>query len=200
MTRDRKPNHIALVPNRAALRALTDEALVRACGVGDRAALAVLYERHVRDVVAFVGRMLGGADVELEDLVHATFVAVAGAAARFSGESSVRTWILGIAANQCRGSLRDRVRKRRALVALAEAPPLEPRRPDDLAEERELLQRLPAALAELDVDRRAAFMLCEVEGVSGVEAARILGCRPGTLWRRLFEARARLRALLEMKR
>ena len=45
-------------------------------------------------------------------------------------------------------------------------------------------------------DLRAAFVLCDLEEMPGVEAARALDVRAGTLWRRLHEARRALRAAL----
>ena len=49
-------------------------------------------------------------------------------------------------------------------------------------------------LAALPVALRECFVLCQLEGVSGPEAARALGIRPGTLYRRIHDARQRLRA------
>jgi RNA polymerase sigma-70 factor (ECF subfamily) len=67
----------------------------------------------------------------------------------------------------------------------------------EAAERRELLARMGAALERLPHELKEAFLLCEVEELSGVEAARALDVRPGTLWRRLHEARKRLRAALD---
>ena len=39
--------------------------------------------------------------------------------------------------------------------------------------------------------------MCELEGIKGVEVARILGMREGTVWRKLHEARIKLRDALE---
>jgi DNA-directed RNA polymerase specialized sigma24 family protein len=56
--------------------------------------------------------------------------------------------------------------------------------------------RIERALERLSPEHRAAFLLCELEEVPGPEAASLLGVKVGTLWRRLSEARARLRAAL----
>jgi RNA polymerase sigma-70 factor (ECF subfamily) len=47
---------------------------------------------------------------------------------------------------------------------------------------------------QLPFDLRAAFILCDLEEMSGADAAATLDVRPGTLGRRLFEARRALRA------
>jgi RNA polymerase sigma-70 factor (ECF subfamily) len=41
------------------------------------------------------------------------------------------------------------------------------------------------------------YLMCDVEEIPGVEVARTLGLREGTLWRRLHDARRALRASLE---
>jgi DNA-directed RNA polymerase specialized sigma24 family protein len=61
----------------------------------------------------------------------------------------------------------------------------------------EALRRIERVLEALPHDLRVAFVLCDLEGISGVDAARTLGVRPGTVWRRLHEARKELRARLE---
>ena len=65
-----------------------------------------------------------------------------------------------------------------------------------LAAQGEMMERLSAALDALPHDLRVAFVLCDVEEVPGVEAARALGVRQGTMWRRLHDARKRLRDML----
>jgi len=39
-------------------------------------------------------------------------------------------------------------------------------------------------------------VLVYLEGIAGGEVARLLGVREGTIWKRLFQARARLRESL----
>jgi len=48
------------------------------------------------------------------------------------------------------------------------------------------------ALAELPEDQRAAVLLVDVEGYAVEEAARLLGCPPGTVKSRCSRGRARL--------
>jgi RNA polymerase sigma-70 factor (ECF subfamily) len=56
--------------------------------------------------------------------------------------------------------------------------------------------RLELSIAALPHELRTAFVMCELEDISGVEAARVLNWRPGTLWRRLHEARQALRRMI----
>jgi RNA polymerase sigma-70 factor (ECF subfamily) len=57
-----------------------------------------------------------------------------------------------------------------------------------------MAERVASALTQLRFDLRAAFILCDLEEMSGADAAATLNVRPGTLGRRLFEARRALRA------
>ena len=61
------------------------------------------------------------------------------------------------------------------------------------------MQRLLVALDDLPHDLREAFVMCDLEEVAGVDVARALGVREGTLWRRLHEARRALRCALTEK-
>ena len=172
---------------------VSDVALVEAIAGGSRDALGQLYDRHHRTVWRFTARLLGPQGPETDDVVQSTFLQVWRSAPRFEGRSQVRSWLLGIAHNLVRRHLRDRTRRRAAMTALASAPPPPAGDPD----RRLMLERVQAALQTLSPELRAAFVLCEFEQVRGVDAARILGVRPGTLWRRLHDARKRLRQALE---
>jgi RNA polymerase sigma-70 factor (ECF subfamily) len=176
---------------------ISEEALVAACALGDAAAMGALIDRFQAPVYRFVSRLLGSDGTDRDDVVQSTFVEVSRSAATFRGGSRVRVWIFGIAANLARNHIRSAVRRRRMEAALAAVP--EPRvvRPDDEAARRELLLQLNAALSRLPHNLREAFVLCDLEDVSGRDAAATLGVREGTIWRRVHEARRALRAAIE---
>ena len=102
----------------------------------------------------------------------------------------------------------DRYAALLALAAKAKALPSpekmsrdarEAHRPDDRVTHRQSLERLRAGIEELPYDFRVVFLLCDLEGLKGTEAARALGIPEGTVWRRLHEARTRLRAFVGME-
>ena len=133
--------------------------------------------------------------MEIDDLVQLTFLEAWRSAKRYGGRGAVRSYLFGIAANTVRHYIRGASRRR---AALADAPPpLQSSKPDDAAIRVQQMARLALALDELPHDLRAAYVLCDLEDVSGVEAARVLGVRAGTLWRRLHEARRALRDAIE---
>ncbi len=181
-------------------REMSDEALVAACGKGDAAALGALFDRHHAAVYRFVSRMSGVGARDLDDLVQNTFLSAQRAAVRFRGDSSARTWLFGIAANQVRHHVRGEARRRRGIEAWSDVRKADTPDRDAPARElerREQIGRLATAVQALPHDLRAAFVMCEVEGVSGAEAARALGVPKGTLWRRLHEVRKALSAAME---
>jgi RNA polymerase sigma-70 factor (ECF subfamily) len=196
-----KPAGGQLVPlrrrdeQRAAVSDISDEALLAACGIGDTAALGALFDRHHEAVYRLLSRLLRREPAEIDDLVQLTFLEAWRAAKKYSGRGAVRSYLFGIAANTVRHHVRGAVRRR---AAHADVPvPAPTGTPDAIAMRTQHLHRLAAALDELPHDLRAAYVLCELEDVPGVEAARVLGIRAGTLWRRLHEARRALRDAID---
>ena len=198
-----KPKHDGgqLVPlrrrdeQRAAVSDISDEALLAACGVGDTAALGALFDRHHEAVYRLLSRLLRTEPVEIDDLVQLTFLEAWRVAKKYSGRGAVRSYLYGIAANTVRHHIRGAARRR---AALADVPtPAPAGTPDTAAMHAQQVHRLAEALDELPHDLRAAYVLCDLEDVPGVEAARVLGIRAGTLWRRLHEARRALRDAID---
>jgi RNA polymerase sigma-70 factor (ECF subfamily) len=187
-------------PVKADPEQLDDVALLAACASRDRAAVTVFFRRFAGGVTAYLSRLIGAGHPDVDDVRQLTFLAAIVAAPAFNGQSAVRTWLLGIASNQAYNQLRSRRRSDEAVQRMARVPVLAPFiDPEQDAERRERGRRLEEALADLSPHHRAAFLLCDVEGVPGPEAARVLEVKLGTLWRRLSEARARLRARLNQE-
>jgi RNA polymerase sigma-70 factor (ECF subfamily) len=169
--------------------------LVLRCQEGDLRAFGALYDQYHRDVFRLVARLLGR-DSEIADIVQAAFVEISKSIHRFDGRSSLRTWIFGLVAHLAYKHIRRAVRRRRAMRGLGDWPHGSPIRPDEALERAEALQILERSLDELDPKRRVTFVLCAVEGLPPEEAATALGVPIGTVYRRLSEARAHLRAAL----
>jgi RNA polymerase sigma-70 factor (ECF subfamily) len=179
---------------------LSDEALLAACATGDTAALGALFDRFSVAVYRFVARLPTTDIGARDDLVQATFLEVRRTASRFRGGSSVKTWLLGVAANvarhQLRGERRRRVHQARFLDGLAAVPNSDDR-PDEQVDRKRLLAQIQTALARLPHDQQVAFILCDLEQLAGVDVARALEVPEGTLWRRLHHARKAMRAAIE---
>jgi RNA polymerase sigma-70 factor (ECF subfamily) len=180
---------------------LDDLALLRAAAAGDEHAAAAFFKRFHDPVLAFLSRLVGRDDLEIDDLVQATFLSALDAAERFEGRSQVRTWVLGIAANKARTHRRGSGRRRTAFAALpSDAQQQRPPSPSDGVKREQLRARLAAAVDTLSAREREAFLLCDVEGIGGSVAAETLGVPQGTMWRRLHDARSKLKRALAGER
>jgi len=187
-----------LARSRQAQQSSTDEELLGACAHGDAAALEELFHRHGDRVYRVLGRARGVHPRDLDDLVQSTFIEVFRAAPAYAGKSAVGTWLLGIAINIMRHHVRGESRRRSLVAAASDVLPTQVvwRLPDEAAARSQFLLRLERELAILPGDLQLVFTLCEIEGLRGVDVARLLGVPEGTVWRRLHAARTRLRAAL----
>jgi RNA polymerase sigma-70 factor (ECF subfamily) len=124
-----------------------------------------------------------GTPGEVEDLVQDTYVRALGALSRYRGEAPVRVWLLAIARRVCADHVRRRQRRRRLLERVGSQMTVSgvpaPEVVDDL-------------LDVLDTDRREAFVLTQLVGLSYAEAAAVVGCPIGTIRSRVARARADL--------
>ncbi len=148
-----------------------------------------IYELHFDFVWRFVGHR-GVPEAARDDVVQEIFLTVHRRLHSFEGQSSLRTWIGGIA----RLVARDYVRKKRhqpaAEFQLDEShfsstealPPDALERKDARLVLTEILARLPEA-------QREAFLAIELDQLSGQEAAELLGINENTLRTRLRAAR-----------
>ncbi|HEY3088999.1 MAG TPA: sigma-70 family RNA polymerase sigma factor [Jatrophihabitantaceae bacterium] len=115
-----------------------------------------------------------------DDLTQETYARAFASLHRFAGRSSARTWLLSIARRVCADAVRTAVRARS--VAPAERVAADP------AE----AVTVRALLAALDPERREAFVLTQLVGLSYAEAAEVCGCPVGTIRSRVARARADL--------
>ena len=152
---------------------------------GDRAAL----ERFVRATqhdVASLCRYLGDADTA-DDLVQETYQRAFTSLHRFRATGPAKHWLLTIARRTCADSARRRIRRRRLDQRVANlAHELEEQPLDSSAAE------LDELLLLLDDDRRAAFVLTQLNGLRYDEAAAVLDVPIGTIRSRVSRAREHL--------
>jgi len=159
----------------------------RIVGVGDESAFRELYRRHTPRLYQFVLRVMGGDELEAEDVVQDTWIRATRNLAGFRWESRFETWLTGIGLNLCRNRLRrggrwqdldeDRLRR-------VEAP---------AGEDRIDLER---AISLLPAGYRAVLILHDIEGFKHAEIAERLGVSSGTSKSQLWSARRHLRRLL----
>ena len=171
------------------------DALLEAAAHRDRDAIKELYLRHHAHVRAFARRLLGD-DASAEDLVHEVFVALPAAIPAFRGDGAFRSFLIAVAVNHARHHVRAAVRRRAAQARMAHEPRRLVPTPDQELEREELARALSRALDALPLDQRIAFVLCEVEERTSIEAAAIVGARAETVRARVFHAKRKLRDAL----
>ena len=160
--------------------------------------LADVYDAHHEALRTFALRLVGDEE-EAEDLVQETFLTLAQALRSYRGDSSLRTFVLGIAANHARHHVRAAARRRAAYArvrAEEEHGAVDVRTPEDGTDRRELAAALTRALDELPFDQRLALVLCEVEERTAAEAAKIAAAPEATMRTRVFHAKRKLREIL----
>lgn len=163
--------------------------LLLAAQAGDRHALERFVVESQHDVAA-VCRYLGDPD-NADDLVQETYARALAALHRFRATGPAKHWLLTIARRTCVDAIRRRARLRRLSAALERQPDAAP--PAHAAEQR---FELDAGLLALDRDRRAAFVLTQINGLRYEEAAELLGVPIGTIRSRVSRAREQLAAAL----
>lgn len=160
--------------------------LLLAARDGDRDALATFVARTQADVHRFC--VVLGSAASAEDLSQETYLRALGALPAFRGEAPARGWLLSIA----RRTAADRIRRRDARRRLHDRLPL----PDDTTPAPGDGVHTADLLGHLDPDRRAAFALTQLLGLSYAETADVLDCPVGTVRSRVARAREDLVALL----
>ncbi len=159
----------------------------------ERERLAAIYRQHF----AFVWRSLrrlGTPEHGIEDAFQDVFLVVARRLEDFEGRSSVQTWLFSIAMRVVKTHRRTAWRHRRKADRMVDdTPSLRPAGAEPHTQ-REAQLMLASLLDELDQDKRATYVLIELEGMTAVEVANEFGLNVNTVNTRLRAARKLLRA------
>lgn len=176
-----------------------DTVLLEGVAARNRDSFELLVARH-QDAVFRFARVITGSHEDAEDVLQETFLAAYRGAASYRGESSVRTWLLVIARN----AAFRMVRNRKPQTELDETGVWElglkagwgRTDPESLAIQAEQRAQLEAALSMLEPEAREVIVLRELEGLSGEDAASVLGLSTTAMKSRLHRARLKLAAAL----
>jgi RNA polymerase sigma-70 factor (ECF subfamily) len=158
-----------------------------------------VYERHFDFVWRNVRRM-GVSDGAVDDAVQDVFLVVHRRLGEFEGRSSLETWLFGIVLRVVRDHRRARARRdtRLAEVQVTAETIGQPsgEGPHDDVARRQAVALLYRLLDELDEDKRAVFVLVELEERSVPEVAAALGLNLNTAYARLRAARQQFEAAM----
>jgi len=152
---------------------------------GDRVALNEFVAETLHDVLG-VCRYLGRPS-DPDDLAQETYTRALTSIHRFRGEGSARACLLSIARRVCADATRREIRNRR----------LDEKLIADLIHKNhhdEAWFEVDELLSVLDEERRTAFVLTQLVGLSYEEAAETVGCPIGTIRSRVARARQQLLA------
>ena len=147
--------------------------------------VAAVYREHFDYVVTNL-RRLGVPTPALEDACHDVFLVVHRRARSGGvGRDAMRPWLYGVARRVAADVRRSGARHRRRMLALQSVARPEPGT-DEVVGDRRLVQTF---LDALDADKRDVFILVELEEMTGLEVARVLGINANTAAARLRAAR-----------
>lgn len=149
--------------------------------------VAAVYERH-GDFVWRSLQQLGVRDADLDDVLQEVLVVVHRRLHTFNGSSKLTTWLFGIC---LRVASRYRRRAYFRWERLTQAPPelSSSLTPEDACAQRQAQAELESLLGGLSLEKRAVFVLFEVEGQSCRDIAELLDVPVGTIHSRLHAAR-----------
>jgi RNA polymerase sigma-70 factor, ECF subfamily len=159
-------------------------------------ALAV-HDAHADFVFRSLQR-LGVRSADLDDVFQEVFIVVHKRLHTFDGSSKLTTWLYGVcvrvAAAQRRRAWLRRETPTEDLPDEGEAPSSD--RPDALLAARQARATLDLVLDSMDLEKRAVFVMFEIDELSCEAIATILGVPVGTVWSRLSAARQQFEAKL----
>lgn len=158
-----------------------------------------LVKQHLRRVFSVLYRMVGN-HADAQDLAQEVFLKAFERRNQLRDPARAAGWLMRIASNTAIDFRRSRSPERTA-EPWDESADLGPRSPtpEQIFARSENERRLHEALRLLSPKERAAIVLRDLEGVSGPEVARMLGCSAITVRTHIASARIKLRRYFQGK-
>ena len=180
----------------------------------DAAPFAAELDAHRRYLLRVARLQLRDADLA-EDVVQETIVAALSARERFSGRSSVKTWLTGILKHKIVDAIRQK--QRQPIIAATfddetdldefdplfkdngawEAPPADWGDPENALSRAEFMGIMDLCLERLPPNTARVFLMREVLELETHEICKELAITANNLWVILYRARMALRQCLE---
>lgn len=161
----------------------------------DQDAFKQLYALYRKRLFAYLLKVLSQPETA-EEVLDDVMFEVWRQATRFQGNSTLATWIFGIAHHKAMNALRQRGKHKAVELEAVDEPLTSPDNPYTEAEKSHLREKMKTALAQLSQDHRAVLELTFYHGFSYVEIAEIVRCPVNTVKTRMFHAKRQLQVWL----
>jgi len=163
----------------------SEQSLLSGCRRQDVGAFETLYRRHGARLKSVAYHVLRNRQ-DAEDAVQEAFVKAFRGIRDFRGDCSTASWLCRIVVNVCYDHLRKRSRE--AVL---------PVEPEAIVPSANMRMALEEALGLIHPKHRMVFLLYEAEGLRHAEIATVLDIPEGTSKAWLFEAKQKLKRILE---
>ena len=161
---------------------------------------AEVHAAHAEFVWRSLAR-LGVRDPDLPDMLQEVFLVVHRRAHAFDGSSKLTSWLFGICLRVAASYRRRAHRRYERQLEPAQMPPAaEASNPELALQQRQARKKLDALLDTMPLDKRAVFVMFEIDQLSCAQIALELDVPLGTVHSRLHAARAAFAKALERQR
>ncbi|WP_437930243.1 sigma-70 family RNA polymerase sigma factor [Sorangium sp. So ce291] len=158
--------------------------------------LVALHAEHGGFVWATLQRF-GIQQPDLEDAFQDVFIVVQRRLPAFDWACPVTTWLFAICRRVAASHRRRAHTRRERLGEVVDDVPDSARSPEEATSQQQARLQLEAILEAMDLDRRAVFVMFEIEEMPCNEIASLIGVPVGTVYSRLHAARKEFAILLK---
>jgi RNA polymerase sigma-70 factor (ECF subfamily) len=161
---------------------------------------AAVHAAHAEFVWRSLAR-LGVKDPDLPDMLQEVFLVVHRRAHAFDGSSKLTSWLFGICLRVAASYRRRAHRRYERPLEPAQLPPsAEADDPEHALQRRQARHQLEELLDSMPLDKRAVFVMFEIDELSCADIALELDVPIGTVHSRLHAARAAFTKAIERQR
>ncbi len=162
---------------------------------GDREVFELIVNRYQSQILHLTWRILGDQD-EAKDATQEAFIRSFFRLKSFDRKRSFKTWLFSIAYNRCMDKLREKKSRSRVFERASKEQLFihHQENPEKKVDESEQYLSL---LNKLNGKERTAFSLKVIEGYSAREISEVLGCKESTARVYIFNAKRKLKKILE---